>query len=224
MANLNNEMKKIVDVISGEKALREKEKALKEAKKIAMEEEKVNRRKSIVSGKVELEKGLVKDPEVIQNIKLFEWKAPDRYEFKYESKSFLILVAVSLFFILLLAILGHYFMMAAVISMLFFVYVAGTTKPIIVEHKITARGIDSIGRLFEWYMLDSFYFTKRGNISFLLVETKLNWPGLLIMIIDEKDRDALFVLLQKKLLYKNIKKQGYFDKMSYGEYIPLEDL
>jgi len=224
MAEIEKEMQKLVDVISGEKALREKEKELQKAKNIAKEEVKKSRRENIVTGKAKLEEEVVAEPEVVQNIKLFEWKAPDRYEFKYESKSFLILVAISLVFILLLAILGHYFMMAAVISMLFFVYVAGTTKPITVTHKITARGIDSIGKLYEWYLLDSFHFTKRGDVCFLLVDTKLNWPGMLIMIIDEKDRDALFVLLQKKLLYKDIKKQGYFDKMSYGEYIPLEDL
>lgn len=223
MATLDKEIEKFVDVISGEKALRKQEEKLKEEKRIAKENQKNSRREGIVKGKIKLEEE-EKETKVVQNIKLFEWKAPDRYEFNYESKTFLIVVALSLCFILLLAILGHYFMMAAVISMLFFIYVAGTTKPITVTHKITARGVDSIGKLYEWYMLDSFYFTKRKDVSFLLVETRLSWPGMLIMIIDEKDRDALFVLLEKKLLYKDIKKQGRFDKMSYGEYIPLEDL
>ncbi len=223
MATLDKEIGKFVDIISGEKALRKQEEKLKEEKRIAKENQKNSRREGIVKGKIKLEEE-EKETKVVQNIKLFEWKAPDRYEFNYESKTFLIVVALSLCFILLLAILGHYFMMAAVISMLFFIYVAGTTKPITVTHKITARGVDSIGKLYEWYMLDSFYFTKRKDVSFLLVETRLSWPGMLIMIIDEKDRDALFVLLEKKLLYKDIKKQGRFDKMSYGEYIPLEDL
>lgn len=223
MATLEKEIGKFVDIISGEKSLRRQEEKLKEEKMVAKENQKKERREGIVKGKIKLEDE-EKEKKVVQNIKLFEWKAPDRYEFNYESKTFLIVVALSLLFILLLAILGHYYMMAAVIAMLFFVYVAGTTKPITVTHKITARGVDSIGKLYEWYVLDSFYFTKRGDVSFLLVETKLNWPGMLIMIIDEKDRDALFVLLEKKLLYKDMKKQEYFDKMSYGEYIPLEDL
>ena len=202
MTKVNTEINKIVDLITGEKVLRDRENREKEEKKKAVELEKDRRRKDIVKGRTKLEEETEEKKEVVQNIKLFSWKAPDRYEFKYESKSFLIIVVLSLLFILFLAILGQYFMMAAIIAMLFFVYVAGTTKPIIVEHKVTAKGIDTGGKLYEWYMLDSFYFTRRKDVVSLLVDTKLNFPGMLILLIDEKDKDALFVLLQERLLYK----------------------
>ncbi len=224
MTKVNTEINKIVDLITGEKVLRDRENREKEEKKKAVELEKDRRRKDIVKGRTKLEEETEEKKEVVQNIKLFSWKAPDRYEFKYESKSFLIIVVLSLLFILFLAILGQYFMMAAIIAMLFFVYVAGTTKPIIVEHKVTAKGIDTGGKLYEWYMLDSFYFTKRKDVVSLLVDTKLNFPGMLILLIDEKDKDALFVLLQERLLYKDIRKQSKLDRMSYGEYIPLEEI
>jgi len=224
MTKVNTEINKIVDLITGEKVLRDRENREKEEKKKAVELEKDRRRKDIVKGRTKLEEETEEKKEVVQNIKLFSWKAPDRYEFKYESKSFLIIVVLSLLFILFLAILGQYFMMAAIIAMLFFVYVAGTTKPIIVEHKVTAKGIDTGGKLYEWYMLDSFYFTRRKDVVSLLVDTKLNFPGMLILLIDEKDKDALFVLLQERLLYKDIRKQSKLDRMSYGEYIPLEEI
>ncbi len=224
MTKVNTEINKIVDLITGEKVLRDRENREKEEKKKAVELEKDRRRKDIVKGRTKLEEETEEKKEVVQNIKLFSWKAPDRYEFKYESKSFLIIVVLSLLFILFLAILGQYFMMAAIIAMLFFVYVAGTTKPIIVEHKVTAKGIDTGGKLYEWYMLDSFYFTKRKDVVSLLVDTKLNFPGMLILLIDEKDKDALFVLLQERLLYKDIRKQSKLDRMSHGEYIPLEEI
>jgi hypothetical protein len=32
----------------------------------------------------------------------------------------------------------------------------------------------------------------------------------------------IFVLLQDKLLYKDIRKQGKLEKLNFGEYIPLE--
>lgn len=224
MTKVNTEINKIVDLITGEKVLRDRENREKEEKKKAVELEKDRRRKDIVKGRTKLEEETEGKREVVQNIKLFSWKAPDRYEFKYESKSFLIIVVLSLLFILFLAILGQYFMMAAIIAMLFFVYVAGTTKPIIVEHKVTAKGIDTGGKLYEWYMLDSFYFTRRKDVVSLLVDTKLNFPGMLILLIDEKDKDALFVLLQERLLYKDIRKQSKLDRMSYGEYIPLEEI
>jgi hypothetical protein len=221
---MNKELNDLVKIISGEMALEKKEKALEKAKKQAVEEEKNDRRRKVVKGEAVLEKDPLVEEEkkVVQNIKLFEWEAPDRYELAYSTKYFLIVVALSLVLILLLAILGHYFLMAAIIAMLFLIYVLGTTKPQRVTHKITARGIDTGNKLYEWYIMKNFYFTKKQNQLFLIVETKLNLPGALLFLLSEKDKDAIFVLLQEKLLYKDIRKQGWLEKMNFGEYIPLE--
>lgn len=224
---MNKELEDIFKVISGEMSLEKKRDAIEKAKKEAIENEKNTRRKNVVKGKVKLEKDPLEEEgekKVVQNIKLFEWEAPDRYEFAFNQKSFIVLVALSLVLILLLAILGHYFLMIAIIAMLFLVYVLGTTKPLIVKHKITARGMDSGGKLYEWFVLDNFFFTKKNNQLFLIIGTKLNFPGALVFLLDEKDKDPIFVLLQDKLLYKDIRKQGRLEKMNYGEYIPLEKL
>jgi len=114
--------------------------------------------------------------------------------------------------------------MAALISLLFFLYVVFSTKPMRIKNKITAKGIDFDNKLYEWYMFDSFYFTKRNDQNFLIVNTKLRFPTSLIMLLDEKDRLPIFLLLQEYVLYKEIKKQGRLEKMSFGEYIPLEEV
>ncbi|KUK76444.1 MAG: transmembrane(s)protein, partial [candidate division WS6 bacterium 34_10] len=129
-----------------------------------------------------------------------------------------------LILILFLAILGKYFLMAALISLLFFIYVVFSTKPMMITHKITARGVDYNEKLYEWYMLDAFYFTKRNNQDFLIIETKLRFPNSLVFLLDEDDRLPIFLLLQEYVLYKDIRKQGRLEKMSFGEYIPLEEV
>ena len=217
-----NDFEKIIDVITGEKALREKEKEIKKMKKQAVEDQKNKKRKKIVEKEVRLEEDPVQKREVVQNIKLFEWSAPDRYQINFSSKKFLIIVALALVFSLLLAILGHYLLMAAIMSLLFLLYVAGTTKPVTVKHKITARGIDTMGKLYEWYMLDSFFFSKKDKQYILVVNTRLNYPKALILLLKEKDKDALFVLLQEQLLYEDFRKWRWIDRVSYGDYIPLE--
>lgn len=217
-------IKNIAEILSGERVLREKEEKMKEEKRKAIQAEKDLRRAKIVNGEVQLEEDSVQKREVVQNIKLFEWKAPERFEIKLNSKGFIIILTVSLLFIVLLTILGKYFLIAAIISMLFVLYAAGTTKPLITTHKVTKRGIDTAGKLYEWYMLDSFYITKKDNFYGLLVNTKLTTPKMLIMLVKEKDKDPLFVILQKHLLYEEIRKQGKMDKITYGEYIPLEKL
>ena len=218
------DFEKLLEIISGEKSLREREKKIKDAKRKAIEEEKNNRRREIVRKEVKLEEDPVQTEKVVQNIKLFEWSAFDRYQFKFDNKGFLIVVVLSLLFSLLLAILGNYLLMAAILSMLFLLYVAGTTKPLKVKHRITARGIETGDKLYEWYMLDSFFFTKREETILLIVRTKLNFPKALILLVNSKDKDPIFVLLQEKILYEDIKKWGWLDKMSYGEYIPLEEV
>lgn len=222
MVKEKDSLKNLADFLTGEKALRDKEEAIKKAKKQAIKDEKDKRRRKIVKGEIQLEEDPVQKKEVVQNIKLFEWSAPERYQINLNSKGFLIILALSLVFIALLAVLGKYFLIAAIISMLFVLYAAATTKPLIVKHKITKRGIETTGKLYEWYMLDSFYITKKEGIYTILVNTKLNFPKMLIMLAREKDKDAIFVILQKHLLYEEIKKQKKIDIISYGEYIPLE--
>lgn len=217
-----NDFENLMDIITGEKNLREKQEKIKKAKVNAILKEKDKRRKKIVQKEVVLEEDPVQDTKVVQNIKLFEWSALDRYQFKFDNRSFLIIVVLSLLFALLLAILGNYLLMAAIMAMLFLLYVAGTTKPVKVKHRITARGIETGEKLYEWYMLDTFFFTKRDKNILLIVNTKLNFPKVLILLVGSKDKDAIFVLLQEKLLYEDIRKWGWLDRINYGEYISLE--
>jgi len=112
--------------------------------------------------------------------------------------------------------------MAAVVALVFLIYVAGTNNPVIVKHKITSRGIDTGNKLYEWFMLDSFWFSKKGDQYMLIVETKLRYPKALIMLFDESDKDAIFVLLQEKVLYKDIRKQSKLDRLTFGDYIPFD--
>jgi hypothetical protein len=222
--NQNTDLEKIAKIISGEMALKKKEEKLKEMKEEAIKGQKDEKRKKVIEKRVKLEEDSTQPEKVVQNIKLFEWEAPDRYEYSFDDKSFIVVIAFSLVLILFLAILGKYFLMAALISLLFFIYVVFTTKPMKVKHKITARGVDYGEKLYEWYMLDNFYFTKRKNQNFLIINTKLRFPSTLILLLEEDDRLPIFLLLQEYVLYKDIKKQGRIEKMSFGEYIPLEEV
>jgi hypothetical protein len=222
MKNIDKDLSKIAEVISGEMALKKRQEKLKKMKEDAIKAQKDRKRKAVVEDEVQLEGEGTPPKKVVQNIKLFEWEAPDRYEYSFDNKSFIVIIALSLVLILFLAILGKYFLMAALISLLFFIYVVFSTKPEKVKHRITARGIEFGDKLYDWYMLEDFYFTKKKDQNFLLVDTKLRFPPALVMLLDEDDRLAIFLLLQEYVLYKDIKKQKRFEKMSFGEYIPLE--
>ncbi len=221
---IGDEFKDILNILSGEMQLREKEERLKKLKQEAISKQKTKKRVEIASKEVVLEDSDVPTKKVVQNIKLFEWEAPERYEIRFDSKSFWIILSIALLFVLFLAILQQYYLMAAIIALLFFVYVAGTNKPNTIKHKITARGIDTGGRLYEWFMLNNFWFSIKNGQYLLIVETKLRYPRALLMLLDQADKDAIFVLLQEKVLYKDIRKQGRIDTLTYGQYIPFEEI
>jgi hypothetical protein len=219
---LSSELGDLAKILTGEMKLRMKEEELAKVKKKAVERQKEIRRERIVKGEEEIVKDDPTERKVVQNIKLFTWEAPIRLKMPFDVRTYMLTVGACLVFIVFLAVLGHYGLMAAIIALLFFMYVAGTTEPAIVSHTITSRGIDSLGKLYEWFMLNDFWFTEKDGQTMLIVGTKLRMPGELMMLIDKKDRSAIFVLLQDKLLYREIKKQGRIQKMSFGEYIPLE--
>lgn len=220
---MNKEFDDIAKIISGEMALEKKQKALEKAKKEAIKEQKDRRRDGIEKGRIKLEQE-EETNKVVQNIKLFSWEANDRLPIKYNNKSFLILVAASLAFILLLAVLGHYFLMGCIIAFVFLIYVLGTTKPQKLTHIITARGVETGNKLYQWYLLKNFYFSNKEGQIFMIIETYLNVPGALVFLVGKKDQGPLFVLLQEKLLYKDIRKQSWLEKQNYGTYIPLEEV
>ena len=221
--SLKDEISALSDLITGEESLRKDEEKIEKMKEEAKETERKERKRKVVSKEVILEKeDDIEDRRVVQNIKVFEWEAPERVKINFDNKSYLVLVGASLVLILLLAVLGHYGLMAAIVSLLFLIYVWGTTESAIVKHKITARGIDLGSKLYEWYMLDSFYFTKKDDQLFLFVDTKLRFPPSLTFLLEEDDKDPLFVILQDKLLYKDIRKQSKLASFAYGKYIPLE--
>jgi hypothetical protein len=222
--NIDKDLKEIAEIISGEMALSEKQEKLKKLKEEAVKVQKNKKREDIVEERVELEEDVSQPKKVVQNIKLFEWEAPERYEYSFDDKSFIVVIALSLVLILFFAILGKYFLMAALISLLFFVYVVFSTKPMRVTHKITARGIEYDSKLYEWSVLDNFYFTKKKSQNFLIVNTKLAFPSTLIMLLDEDDRLPVFLLLQEYVLYQDIKKQKRLEKLNFGEYISLEEV
>jgi len=221
---VGDEFKDIMDILSGEMKLREKEEKMKELKEEAKGKQKAERRKKIAKKNLVLEESDIPTEKVVQNIKVFEWEAPERYIFEFKGKTFWTILTVSFLFILYLAILENYYLMAAMIALLFFIYVAGTNKPGKIKHKITARGVDTTDKLYEWFMLDNFWFSIKNGQYFLIVETRLRYPRALILLLEKVDKDAIFVLLQEKILYKDIRKQSRLDSLTYGQYIPFEDI
>src|SRR3990170_6825781 len=132
---------------------------------------------------------------------IISWKAPERI-FKARSKKYFTKVALYAFIFILLAIaIGEYVFIGVIMAVVFVVYVLATHAPQTIEHKITNMGVTSGGRAFLWEELDSFWFDKKGDDRLMLVETKLHYPGRLIILLTTVSERALLDLLEKHLHY-----------------------
>ena len=218
-----SEITDLAKYLTGESKLRAKEEDVERIKAKNIQKQKEERRKKIIKGEEVLEKE-EETKKVVQKIKLYEWEVPVRFKLPFDIKTYLIIVALCMIFIVYLAVLGHFGLMAAIIALLFFVYVSGTATPMIAKHEINMKGIDTMGTLYEWFMLKTFWFTKKGDEYMLQIDTKLKMPARLLLIVEKKDLKTIYTLLQDKLLYKDIRKQGWLEKKGFGEYIKLEDI
>jgi len=132
---------------------------------------------------------------------IISWKSAERV-FRARSQKYFIKVALyGLIFILAAIAFGEFFLVGVILAIMFVVYVLATHAPQTIEHKITNMGIISGGRAFLWEELDSFWFDKKGDDRLLLVETKLHYPGRLIILLTNVSERTLLDLLEKHLHY-----------------------
>jgi hypothetical protein len=219
------ELNDLAKIVTGEMHVREQAELLVKKKKEAEKKRRLQLVEEVASGvkTVDTSEAAI-PPKVVQNIKLFEWDAYARVRFPFEIKPFLVIVAIALLFIVYLAILGHYMLMLSIGALLFLIYAAGTTEPITITNRITGRGVESMDTLYDWILIKNFWFSVKNDQDLLIIETKLNLPSKLILLIKREDRAAIFMLLQDKLLYKDIRKMGTLEKLNYGEYVKLEEV
>jgi hypothetical protein len=210
--------------VSDQVKQREYQAKLKELKEKAIAKQKTSIQKAVADGRMVLTADDVKP--VVQKISLFKWDAPIRKKYVFSKKGYLLTLALTMLFMLYLSILGHYLLMAVLASILLLIYLGGVFDPVVVTHNITTRGIETNGDFFLWESLTDFYFTELDGQYFLIVDTSIVAIPRLIFLIKSEEKEPIFILLQDKLLYRDFmnKKLPLGDRLSFGQYIPIEDI
>jgi hypothetical protein len=143
---------------------------------------------------------------------IISWKSPERV-FKARSSRYFVKVGLyGLVFILAAIAFGEYFLVGVILAVMFMVYVLATHPPQTLEHKITNMGITSGGRPFLWEELEAFWFDKKGDDRLLVVDTKLHFPGHLIILLTTVSERTLLDLLEKHLHYHPAPVRNILDK------------
>lgn len=140
------------------------------------------------------------------------WKSPVRI-FKARSRKYFIKIALyALVFILAAIAFGEFALVGVILALVFVVYVLALAAPDTIEHKITNMGIISGGKAFLWEELDSFWFDKRGEERLLVVQTRLRFPGRLIILLTNVSDRTLLELLEKHIHFHHGPVHNFLDK------------
>lgn len=152
---------------------------------------------------------------------LHTWESDDRFTYSFNGQqkntyAFLVLL-VCLYFIWI----GQLLITVTIGSVFFLLYVLYTVPASRVTHSIEVAGIRTTNQLFLWEDMVNFWFADRENRIILCVDTRLNFPSRLIIIVDSfNEAVAIANVLIEKLPYRVLtQNQGYFEKLTDGKYL-----
>jgi hypothetical protein len=207
--------KKLVNeiVLYMDKKIKELQKRIKELEK-EMKQTKAGKGKKILK---KVRKKLV--PQKV----LYSWKAPAIVFVQREKAWFLKVSIVALLLILFFAFLQDFIVILVICMTVLITFLLASIPPQEVDHKVTNKGIKSIGDLYKWKDLSKFWVAEKYNQKIVYVHTKLRYPSRIVMIVSKEDELKVVKLLLEQMDYKELdKKQGLLSRISDGEMVDQE--
>lgn len=141
-------------------------------------------------------------PKVVELKTLLSWKSPARPFKKRNREYFTTIGAIVFLLAVILLFLKEWLLIAVIIALMFVAYVLASIPPEEVEHKITTRGIVTGNRTYVWDDLSKFWFSQRWKQTILNVETKLRFPGQLLLLLGDTNKDKVKEILGKYLSFE----------------------
>ena len=145
--------------------------------------------------------------------KLYSWSSPERLWVKKDRAWY---VSYSLFFIVLiafLALLGELLLILTVLAFVLLWFVQGATPAQTIEHTITSLGIRTFDTFYRWQNIKHFWFSKKGNITLLNLETfedkNPDFVKRISLLLTERQDEEIFKILISFLDYGDKKELSF---------------
>jgi len=181
-------------------------------------------KKSTLKSKKEVQKPVeVKVRRPVELRSLLKWQAPVR-PFKKRDKEYYTTIAAIVFLLaVILFFLKEWLLIAVIVALMFVAYVLATVPPENVAHEITTRGVVTGGKQYKWEELKRFWFSEKWKERILHIDTRLNFPGRLMMLLGDKKEIDIKRLLEKYIEFE-IPEETFMDRSAkwLSEKVPLE--
>src|SRR3989344_2899236 len=154
---------------------------------------------------------------------LLKWIAPVRPFKKRDREYYTTIAAIVFLLAVILLFLKEWLLIAVMVALMFVAYVLATVAPESVEHEINTRGIMTGGKLYKWEDMLRFWFTKKWSETILHLDTKLKFPGRLMLLLGDQDEAAVREIVGKRVQYE-VPEKTFMDRSAQwlSAKIPLE--
>ena len=156
---------------------------------------------------------------------LLFWEAPSR-PYRSKDRSYYTTIAILVILIALIAFMAKEILLIAVVfSLAFVAYVLGFIPPGDVKYKVSTQGITIGDHFYFWHTLDSFWFREKEGQKVLFVQTKIRFPGQLMLVLGSQDEEEIKKEVAKFLPYHEIPQVTLIDHWAefLQKHFPLEN-
>lgn len=155
---------------------------------------------------------------------LMVWKSQSR-PFKRRNRDYFTTIAAIVLLIgVILLFIKEFLLIGVILALMFVSYVLATVEPETVEHKISTEGITTGGKSYLWSEMKDFYFTTKWGQEILNINTKLKFPGRLLVLVGEADPKKLKEEIGKYVSFREEPVVTWMDKAAdwLSKKVPLE--
>lgn len=157
---------------------------------------------------------------------LITWKAVSR-PFRKKDRSYYTTTAILVILIsLILFLAGERLLVGVIFALGFLVYVLSFVSPDDAEYRISTQGVTIGEHFYHWEGLDSFWFSQKDGHTTLNILTRVRFPGMLILVLnDTVDIEELKSVCAKYLPFHEIVPKSLIDKWADAlqKHFPLEN-
>lgn len=154
---------------------------------------------------------------------LLKWTAPVRPFKKRDREYYTTIAAIVFLLAVILLFLKEWLLIAVMAALMFVAYVLATVPPESVEHELNSRGVLTGGKLYKWEDLARFWFSQKWSETILHLDTKLKFPGRLMLLLGNQDEAKVKEIISKRVQFE-IPEKTFMDRSAawLSAKIPLE--
>ena len=154
---------------------------------------------------------------------LLKWQAAERPFKKRDREFFTTIAAIAVLLAVIFLFIKEWMAIGVITSLVFVGYVLATVEPEKTEHEITTRGVITGGKLYRWEELRSFWFSNKWKDKLLNIETRLRFPGRLVMLLGGRTKAEIKKVLEKHVQFE-VPEETFMDRSAQWlqDKVPLE--